>query len=122
MNRRIKASPWLWRILIGVLLLLVPDLCFAKDSRPVFTQGLINPGGNLKAGYLLVNEMKVYLDASTSIMDPRGNILPATDLNPKKWVYLEMEQGPNNRMRAKKIYLLPRYINPEEKSKFAFMK
>jgi hypothetical protein len=122
MNSRKNGSPWFWSILIGLFLVLVPELCFAKDSRSVFTQGLVNPGGNLKAGYLLINEMRVYLDASTSITDQGGNLIPATEVKPKKWVYLEMEKGPDNRMRARKIYLLPRYINPEEKRKFAFMK
>ena len=122
MSRRMNAFPWLWRILIGVLLLLTPDLCFAKDNRPVFTQGLINPGGNLKAGYLLINEMRVYVDSSTAIMDRWGKVLPATELKSKNWVYLELEKAPANRMKARKIYLLPRYVKPEERKQFAFMK
>ena len=105
-----------------IFLLLVAGLCFAKDSRPVFTQGLINPGGNLKAGYLFINEMRVYLDSSTAIMDRWGKVLPAAELKSKNWVYLEMEKGQTNGMKARKIYLLPRYVKPEERKQFAFMK
>lgn len=122
MNRRMNASPWLWRILIGVFLLLIPELCFTKETRPLFTQGLINPGSNLKAGYLLINEMRVYLDSSTAIMDRWGKVLPAAELKSKNWVYLELEKGPAHGMKARKIYLLPRYVKPEERKQFAFMK
>ena len=113
---------WMWPILIGILILVVPGLPFAKESRLIYTQGLINPGGNLKAGYLLINEMKVYLDASTSIKDVWGNGIPATELKAKKWVYLEMERGRKNQLTARVIHLLPHHVKPEERKKFAFMK
>jgi hypothetical protein len=122
MNSRTNGSPWFWSILIGLFFVLVPELCFAKDSRSVSTQGLINPGGNLKAGYLFINEMRVYLDSSTAIMDRWGKVLPAAELKSKNWVYLELEKGPANGMKARKIYLLPRYVKPEERKQFAFMK
>jgi hypothetical protein len=122
MNRKRGASSWLWPILTGILFLLIAEPSFAKESRSVFTQGLINPGGNLKAGYLLINEMRVYIDSSTAITDRWGKDLPATELKSKNWVYLELEKGPANRMKARRIYLLPRYVKPEERKQFAFMK
>ena len=102
--------------------LLPLDVCQSADRLTLRTQGLINPGGNLKAKYLLINEMRVYVDSSTAIMDRWGKVLPATELKSKDWVYLELEKAPANRMKARKIYLLPRYVKPEERKQFAFMK
>ena len=120
MNRK-KSLSLCVIIVIGVILLAPPGV-FGKDKGLFRTQGLINPGGNLKAGYLLVNEMRIYLDPSTQIMDHRGKTVPATDLKAKKWVYLEVDTGSPRKMRARNIYLLPRYIGPAEKKQFAFMK
>jgi len=108
-------------IIIGLTLLLPPGV-FGKEKGLFRTQGLINPGGNLKAGYLLVNEMRIYLDPSTQIMDHQGKTLPATELKAKKWVYLEVETDSPRKIRARNIYLLPHYIGPAEKKQFAFMK
>ncbi len=122
MNTNKNSPRWLWPILIGFLVLVAPGFSFSKDNRLVFTQGLVNPGGNLKAGYLVINEMRVYLDPSTSIRDAWGNIIPAAELKAKKWVYLEMERNSANQLRARKIHLLPYYVKPEERKRFAFMK
>ena len=122
--KRIKIKfSWLCLIMIGGLLFSFAQTGFAKENPVVRTQGLINPGVNLKAGYLLINEMRIYLNPSTQIMDHRGVHLPATELKPKKWVYLEVEKDPaRNAIKAKKIYILPRYVRPEEKRQYAFMK
>ena len=122
MKRRMNASRWIWAILIGILLVGLRGPSFAKENQVVRTQGLINPGGNLKAGYLLINEMRVHLDVSTSIKDAWGNVISATELKARNWVYLEMERNGANQLKAKRIYLLPHYVNPEERKSFAFMK
>ena len=87
------------------------------------TQGLVNPGGNPKAGYLYINEMRVNINRTTQIMDHHAVRIPAVALKPRSWVYMEIEKEPNDRyVTARKIYLLPHYILPEEKGKFFFMK
>ncbi len=108
--------------LIAGFILSVTPFCFGAEYN-LRTQGLINPGGNLKGGYLLINEMRIYIDRTTQVMDDRGAPLPATELKPARWVYMEIEQDSNKlTARAKKIYLLPRYIKPGEKQRFSFMK
>ncbi len=114
---------WLYLILSAGLILSFAQPGFTKEGVVMRTQGLINPGGNLKVGYLLINEMRVYLNSSTQIMDHLGGTLSATELKPQKWVYIEFEKDPaHNAMKARKIYVLPRYISSAERKQYAFMK
>ncbi len=109
-------------LLLGCLILSMTSICSAADDSVLRTQGLINPGGNLKAGYLLINEMRIYLDRGTQVMDDRGVLIPVTELKPKKWVYMELEKDPIRKtIKARSIYLLPHYISTE-KQKYPFMK
>jgi hypothetical protein len=109
-------------LLIGCIVLFATHLGFARGGNVLKTQGLINPGGDPKAGYLIINEIRVYIDKTTRVMDHRGTPILLTELQPKKWVYMEIVQDQNKKkIRANKIYLLPRYINPEERKKFPFM-
>jgi len=95
----------------------------SKDIKVLRTQGLINPGGNLKTSYLLINEMRIYFDGSTKIMDRNSKPIPVTLLKPKNWVYMEIEKDSTQKyFKAKKIYLLPNYVNPKEKKIYSFMK
>jgi hypothetical protein len=110
-------------IMIAWLIVSTPPVCFGANDKTLRTQGLINPGGNLKAGYLLINEMRIYIDRSTQVMDANGVAIPVSELKQKRWVFMEIEKdSAQMSARAKKIYLLPRYIKPEEKQKFSFMK
>jgi hypothetical protein len=105
------------------LFLLITPVCFGAEYNILRTQGLINPGGNLKGGYLLINEMRIYIDRETQVMDDRGTPLPATELKPRRWVFMEIEKDSvKTTAKAKKIYLLPHYIKPGEKQRFSFMK
>ncbi len=109
-------------ILPGSILFSISSLA-AKDSAVFRTQGLVNPGGNLKAGYLLINEMRVYLNGATQIVDYQGRTLQPTEIKAKRWVYVELEKDAAlKRMRARRIYLLPHYIGRAEKKQYAFMK
>ncbi len=110
-------------IVMGNIFFWPSSLSFAKDSVLFRTQGLVNPGGNLKAGYVLINETRVYVNGATQITDYKGRVLPATEIKAKKWVYVELEKDAgHNAMRARKIYLLPHYIAPTERKQYAFMK
>ncbi len=109
--------------LIGWVLLYASPLSLARaDVSMLMTQGLVNPGGNLKAGYLIINEMRVYIDKTTEIMDHRGKPILVTEIKPKNWVYMEVEKDANKRIaKAKKIYLLPHYVDPAKRKSFSFM-
>ena len=109
-------------LLIGWAILHGFAFSFAMDINVFRTQGLINPGGNLKSGYLIINEMRVYIDKTTQVMDHREKPILLTEFQPKRWVYMVVEMDQSKKIvKAKKIYLLPRYINPEERKKFPFM-
>ncbi len=121
-GRRVGIQMWL--IAIGwTLVLLVPLFSAqAKEANAIRTQGLINPGGNPKAGYLFINEMRVYYDKATLLLDQRETPIPITEFTAKKWVYMEVEKDSRGKIRARKMYLLPHYINPKERKKLSFMK
>jgi len=111
-------------ILTGWFILFMASNCFAASGNVLLrTQGLINPGGNLRAGYLLINEMRIHVDQVTQIMDQYGTSIPVTRLKPRGWVYIEIEKDPIEKItKAHKIILLPRYVTPAEKKRFSFMK
>jgi len=119
-NRRLTAS---LLILTGFFILFPALLGFAKEGNVFRTQGLINSGGDPRSGYLFINEMKVYIDKTTEVTDYRGMSIPVAELKPKRWVYMEVGKDPGQKtIRAKRIYLLPRYVSSREKQKFSFMK
>ena len=111
-------------VFLGCFFLSLCSIVLAKENDMILrTQGLVNPGGNLKAGYLIINEMKVYINKNTQVMDYRGSPIPIEEIKPKKWVYMEVIKGEViGTGRAKRIYLLPRYVEPREIDKFPFMK
>ena len=109
--------------LIAWVILSMTPVCFGAENNILRTQGLINPGGNLKGGYLLINEMRIQIDRTTQVMDDRGAPLSSAELKPKRWVYMEIEKtSVKTAAKAKKIYLLPYYVKPAEKQRFPFMK
>ena len=70
-----------------------------------------------------INEMRISIDRTTQIISYDRTPISVADLKPKRWVYMETEKDPGQNMaKAKKIYLLPRYISPDENHKFPFMK
>ena len=111
-------------VLVGWFILSIAPNCFAASGSVLLrTQGLINPGGNLKTGYLLINEMRIHIDQITQIMDQSGTSISVTKLKPRGWVYIEVEKDPIEKIsKARKIILLPHYITPAEKKRFSFMK
>ena len=114
------------RVVYGLMawaILLMTPVCFGAENNILRTQGLINPGGNLKGGYLLINEMRIQIDRTTQVMDDRGAPISSAELKPKRWVYMEIEKtSVKTAAKAKKIYLLPYYVKPAEKQRFSFMK
>ncbi len=95
----------------------------ADEGSTIRTQALVNTGTDLKAGYLLINEMRVSVDSNTKVLDHRQAPIPVTEIKPKRWVYVELEKGTRQKMiRVTKIYLLPSYVNQKSKKDFPFMK
>ena len=73
MKKKIKETNYLCLFLIGAFLFLSSWEGNAKEGALFRTQGLINPGGNPKAGFVLINEMRIYLNPS-----PRSWIIAET--------------------------------------------
>ena len=123
--RKKRISIQTWSIIVAgwtLILLIALSPVQAKEAKAIRTQGLINPGGNPKAGYLFINEMRVYYDKATLLMDQREMPIPITEFTAKRWVYMELEKDSRGRIRARRMYLLPHYINPKERKKISFMK
>jgi len=110
-------------ILIGWFILSLTSVCPGSERDVMRTQGLINPGGNPAAGYVLINETRVLIDKNTQVMNHRCAPISVSELKPKRWVYMEVEKDSvRQTVKSSKIYLLPRYLNPEETKRFPFIK
>ena len=77
---------------------------------------------DLYKNVMIVNERVFVLDSQTSIKDEKDNPITYDRLKPEAWVYVE---GKNNKaikkLVAKKIYLLPKYVEKRERHLYPFM-
>ena len=77
---------------------------------------------DLDRNVMTVNERVFVLDSQTIIKDEKDHPISMDGLKPEAWVYVE---GENNRaikkLVAKKIYLLPKYIERKERHLYPFM-
>ena len=77
---------------------------------------------DLYKNVMTVNERVFVLDPQTTIKDEKDYPIRIDRLKPEAWVYVE---GKNNKaikkLVAKKIYLLPKYIEKRERHLYPFM-
>lgn len=112
-NRRI--------ILIVLFTLVISSLTFASERDIVKTQGLVM-AVYLSKNLMIVNERRYVWDQKTVFFNDKGSAITVDKLQTKAWVYIEGEEDRiNKRVWAKKIYLLPKYINEKEKHLYPFM-
>jgi hypothetical protein len=110
---------------IGVTILFltftISSLTFAGDKDIVKTQGIIM-AIELFKNSMVVNERLVVWDQKTLFYDEKAKSITVDQLKTKNWVYLEgVLDKPNKRVLAKKIYLLPKYIDDKEKHLYPFI-
>jgi hypothetical protein len=110
---------------IGVTILFltftISSLTFAGDKDIVKTQGIIM-AIELFKNSMVVNERKVVWDPQTLCNNDKGKLITVDQLKVENWVYLEgvYDKG-KKRILAKKIYLLPKYIDEKQKHLYPFM-
>jgi hypothetical protein len=103
------------------LIFLFSALTFAADKGVVKVQGRVGYL-NLKNKVIYVHEKAFVWDSSTMFFNEKGAPTTADKLQDKPWVYIEGLWGDGNKfVTIKKIYLLPKYIGPEEKDRYPFI-
>jgi hypothetical protein len=108
-------------LLIVFLALLIPTLTSALQGDIVKMQGVVM-GVDVKQGTFVVNEKLFVWDQHTAVQTEKGIPTTLDKLKVKDWVYVEgVEDRVQNRIEAKKIYLLPRRIDRKEKDHYPFM-
>lgn len=115
MKRRVRI------VLIIALGLMAPVLTFASDPGIVKIQGVVM-AVNLKQNSLTVNERTFSWDPQTLISNEKGQPVAPDKLKPQGWVYIEgIPDKTNRRNIAKKIYLIPKFIEKKERHLYPFM-
>jgi hypothetical protein len=114
-KRRIKI------VLMIALGLMAPILTFASDPGIVKFQGVVM-ALDLKHNSLIVNERTFTWDSQTLISNEKGQPVTPDKLKLRGWVYIEgVPDKANRRNIAKKIYLIPKFIEDKEKHLYPFM-
>ena len=71
---------------------------------------------------MVVNERLVVWDQQTFFNNEKGKPITVDQLKTKNWVYLEgVLEKEKKRVLAKKIYLIPKYIDGKEKHLYPFI-
>jgi hypothetical protein len=109
-------------ILPFFLILLISNLTFAADKDIVTLQGVVMDL-DLRKNLMFVNERAIGWNQNTLICNEKGSPIPVDKLTTKTWVYIEgVKDEARKRVMAKKIYLLPKYIDGNEKNLYPFIK
>ena len=107
--------------LLVFLMLILASSALAQDSNVVRVQGRVM-SLDLYRKVMTVNEKVFLMDSQTTIKDEKDHPISIDRLKPEAWVYVE---GENTRaikkLVAKKIYLLPKYIEKRERHLYPFM-
>jgi type II secretory pathway component PulC len=99
----------------------VASLTFAADKDIVKTQGIIMAIDFIKNS-MVVNERLVVWDQQTLFNNEKAKPITVDQLKTKNWVYLEgVLDKDRKRVLAKKIYLLPKYIDDKQKHLYPFI-
>jgi hypothetical protein len=108
-------------VVIFCLCLITSALTFAADKDIVKLQGIVM-AVDAKKNLFTVNERSFAWDKQTTVYTEKGVPTTFDKLKEQGWVYIEgVPDRVNRRNVAKKIYLLPKYINGKEKHLYPFM-
>jgi len=96
--------------------------CFSSDGDISKLQGVVMEI-DFKNNLFFVNEKPFIFDKNTIISDEKGNTIPLDRIKKNVWVYIEWSGSIEKKNAvAKKIYLLPRYIDKKDKNLYQFIK
>jgi hypothetical protein len=96
------------------------SLIVAQDKDKVRLQGVLVEL-DLKKRVMMVNETTFFCDGNTVFNDSKGVLIPVDKFKIKAWVYVEGEKDKGNKKVAKKVYLLPKYIEEKERYLYPFI-
>jgi hypothetical protein len=110
------------KILLFVFLMIVlVSSALGQESNGVKVQGRVM-SLDLYKNVITVNEKTFLLNSQTMIRDEKDHSAGMSRLKPEAWVYVV---GENNsaikKLVAKRIYLLPKYIERKERHLYPFM-
>ncbi len=108
-------------LLILLLSLFISSLTFAADKDIVTFQGKVMEL-DWKKKVIVVNERSFSFDQNTIVHNEKGSPVPQDNLRAKTWVFIEGVKDKSQKKVAKKIYLLPKYIDEKEKHLYPFIK
>jgi len=104
---------------IGVVIVLAVTGAFGEDT--VRFQGRFW-ALNFEKRMMAVNEGGLIWDDKTAIYDDAGKPIPIEKLKPGSWVFIEAERSKDKKHTViRTLYLLPRYIEYKERSRYPFM-
>jgi hypothetical protein len=107
--------------LIIFFISIISALTFAADKDIVKMQGVVMEL-DLKKNMMIVNEKQFVWDQNTIIYNEKGFPTTVDKLKTKIWVYIEgVGERVNKRILAKKIYILPKYIDEKERHLYPFI-
>ncbi len=109
-------------LLAVFLIVFISPLTFASDKGIVTTQGIVMElDWNKKT--IVVNERSIAFDQNTIVHNEKGSPIPRENLRAKAWVYIEgAKDQTRKKVVARKIYLLPKYIDDKEKHRYPFIR
>jgi hypothetical protein len=117
-----KNNPYPRGIFLAILFsLFISSLTFAADKDIVTFQGMVMEL-DWKQKIIIVNERSFAFDKNTIVHNEKGSPIPQDNLKTKTWVFVEGVKDKNQKKLAKKIYLLPKYIDDKEKHLYPFIK
>jgi len=107
--------------IISFLFVFSSALTFSAERDSIKIQGIVMEL-NLKNSTLVVNEKTFIWNEKTVFNNEKGAPVKLEQLKAKAWVYIEGENDrAHKRWIAKKIYLLPKYINRKELHLYPFI-
>jgi hypothetical protein len=99
----------------------ISSLTFAADKDIVTFQGMVMEL-DWKNKMITVNERLFAFNEKTVVLNEKGSPISQDNLRTKRWVFIEGVKDKNQKKVAKKIYLLPKYIDEKEKRLYPFIK
>lgn len=112
----------IWKAIIlsttGLIMIFYFNHIFGEEQLRI--QGRIM-SLDLKKNTMIVNERYFYWDEKTNFYNASGTNIKVDKLKLNSWVYIEGENGDNQKIMIKKIYLLPRRIDKRERNQYPFI-
>ena len=117
-----RKNSYLRGFLLAILFsLFISSLTFAANKDIVTFQGIVMELDWQKK-IIIVNERSFAFDQNTIVYNEKGSPIPQDRLKAKTWVFIEGVKDKSQKKVAKKIYLLPKYIDEKEKRLYPFIK